>query len=193
MAMLEHTARRLVEIARRPISLGRKLGVLVLGIAVFFVALPLLYVWLGRLVDTRLGIEYPVLIEIVLGIPAAVCGFVLMVWSVAAQWRTGRGTPAPVAPTEKLIVTGPYELCRNPMQLGVILYHWGAGTLLGTLTAGVIGGAIALIGGTLYHRLVEERELELRFGDEYRAYKANTPYLCPRLPHRPKGRPPRSL
>ena len=32
----------------------------------------------------------------------------------------------------------------------------------------------------LYGRNVEERELEARFGEEYRAYRARTPFLFPR-------------
>jgi protein-S-isoprenylcysteine O-methyltransferase Ste14 len=33
----------------------------------------------------------------------------------------------------------------------------------------------------VYIKSFEEKELEARFGDEYRAYKRNTPFLIPRL------------
>ena len=34
--------------------------------------------------------------------------------------RDGLGTPAPVAPTERLVVSGAYRYVRNPMYLAVI-------------------------------------------------------------------------
>ncbi len=34
--------------------------------------------------------------------------------------REGRGTPAPVAPTEELVVGGDYRFVRNPMYVGVV-------------------------------------------------------------------------
>lgn len=188
--MWEALARRLVALAGRPQPLGLRVGLLAAGILVFFAGLPLLYVWFGRIIDEHWHVSHPVLLEIVLGIPTLSSGAVLMIWSVAAQWRIGRGTPAPVAPTSQLIVTGPYELCRNPMLLGAILYHFGLSTLVGSLTAGLLGFGVGLAAGTLYHRLVEEQELELRFGEEYVAYKAETPYLCPRLPRRRAAAPP---
>jgi protein-S-isoprenylcysteine O-methyltransferase Ste14 len=33
----------------------------------------------------------------------------------------------------------------------------------------------------VYIKRVEEREMEARFGDAYRAYRRNTPFLLPRL------------
>ena len=49
---------------------------------------------------------------IALGLVALVACFVQFV-------REGRGTPAPVAPTEKLVVGGLYRWVRNPMYLAV--------------------------------------------------------------------------
>ncbi len=189
--MWEVLARWLAANASRPKPLEIRVGLLTFGILVFVVGLPLFYLWVGGIIDARWGLSYPVLLEIAAGIPAVVFGCVLMVWSIAAQWRIGRGTPAPFAPPSRLIVTGPYELCRNPMLLGAGLYHLGVCTLLGSLTAGLLGLGATLIAGTFYHRLVEEKELELRFGQDYVSYKAETPYLRPRLPRGSRTSPPR--
>ena len=52
------------------------------------------------------------LVVVALGLAALVACFVQFV-------REGRGTPAPVAPTEKLVVGGLYRWVRNPMYLAV--------------------------------------------------------------------------
>ena len=76
----------------------------------------------------------------------------------------------PMRPVTALVLAGPYRFTRNPMYLGLTL-----------LTAGVALGAntlwpIVVLIPTLFvlHREVitkEERLLESRFGDEYRAYR----------------------
>ncbi len=102
-------------------------------------------------------------------------------WATLTQWRLGRGTPAPMAATQRLIVEGPYRLCRNPIELGAALYYLGFGTLFGSLGAGVFASLAALVLGSAYHKLVEERELLARFGDDYRRYRRRTPFLIPSL------------
>ena len=52
------------------------------------------------------------LVVVALGLAALVACFVQFV-------REGRGTPAPVAPPEKLVVGGLYRWVRNPMYLAV--------------------------------------------------------------------------
>src|SRR3954447_9649834 len=43
---------------------------------------------------------------------------------VAFAWH-GRGTPAPAAPTERLVVTGAYRHVRNPMYVAVLAVVFG--------------------------------------------------------------------
>ena len=43
----------------------------------------------------------------------------------------GLGTPAPVLPTEHLVVTGLYRFVRNPMYVGVLSVILGQGLVLG--------------------------------------------------------------
>jgi protein-S-isoprenylcysteine O-methyltransferase Ste14 len=100
---------------------------------------------------------------------------------MASLWFVGEGTPAPTAPTQRLVVEGPYKLCRNPMKLGAISYYLGLGTLFHSLTTGLICFFVGLIIGTLYHKLVEEKELLIRFGEDYEKYKRSTPFLMPRF------------
>jgi protein-S-isoprenylcysteine O-methyltransferase Ste14 len=51
---------------------------------------------------------------------------------------------------------------------------------LGSLSALVLG-LIYPIGISIYIKIIEEKELEERFGSEYSEYKKRTPFLIPRF------------
>ncbi len=81
----------------------------------------------------------------------------------------------PLMATQKLIVQPPYSYCRNPMALGAIVMYLGAAILFGSI------GAVALVmlGTALlltYIKRVEEKEMEIRFGQQYLEYKQRTPF-----------------
>jgi protein-S-isoprenylcysteine O-methyltransferase Ste14 len=91
----------------------------------------------------------------------------------------GRGTPAPIAPTERLVVTGPYRYVRNPMYLAVLaaivgqaLVLW-QGVLL-TYAAVVCASFVAFV------KAYEEPTLARRFGGQYAAYRRAVPGWWPR-------------
>jgi len=50
----------------------------------------------------------------------------------------GRGTPAPIMPTESLVVSGLYRHVRNPMYVAVLAIIAGQALLFGKTLAGVI-------------------------------------------------------
>jgi len=102
-------------------------------------------------------------------------------WSTLTLARIGKGIPIPLVPTQKLIVSGPYKLCRNQLQLGVMVYYPGLGTLWGSVKIGAVMLVLTFMFGTCYHKFVEEKELLLRFGPEYEEYKARTPFLLPKM------------
>ncbi|RLI83705.1 hypothetical protein DRP07_03015 [Archaeoglobales archaeon] len=105
-------------------------------------------------------------------------GLLFAGWSVWAQFKIGKGTPAPMMPTQKLVVEGPYAYCRNPMIFGIMLFYLGIGVWMGSFS--FIGLVILFVVSLLvYVKLVEEKELEERFGQEYVEYKKRTPFLLP--------------
>lgn len=117
----------------------------------------------------------------VLGGLMTVAGWLLAMWSIAAQFRLGRGTPVPLMPTQRLVVEPPYTYTRNPMALGAIMMYLGVAVLRRSL-AGI--GLVLGVGSALlaYIQRAEEAEMLARFGDAYAAYRARTPFLLPRLP-----------
>jgi len=78
----------------------------------------------------------------------------------------GKGTPFPLVPTKKLVVSGPYAYCRNPIMLGSIFYYYGLVILFQTIS-GIIIVTLFQIFHAIYIKLIEEKELEIRFGKEY--------------------------
>jgi protein-S-isoprenylcysteine O-methyltransferase Ste14 len=108
-------------------------------------------------------------------------GLYFLIWSTITQWKIGNGTPAPNAPTQHLIIIGPYKYCRNPIEFGAILYYLGLGILVGGIIIGIINCILGFIVGSIYHKFIEEKELEERFGEEYIKYKENTPFVIPKI------------
>ena len=106
-------------------------------------------------------------------------GLALAVWTTRLFVTAGRGTPAPWAHPQRLVVRGPYLHVRNPMITGVLLMLGAESLFFGSWhLAGWM--LVFFAGNALYFPLVEERALERRFGDDYRLYKANVPRWIPR-------------
>lgn len=101
----------------------------------------------------------------------------------------GRGTPAPVAPTERLVVSGVYRHVRNPMYLAVTGAIVGQALLFGQLWL-LAYAAIFLAVTAAFVLLYEEPTLAEQFPDDYPAYKHAVPGWWPRLrPWRQPERP----
>jgi protein-S-isoprenylcysteine O-methyltransferase Ste14 len=99
----------------------------------------------------------------------------------------GIGTPAPVAPTEHLVVGGIYRYVRNPMYLAVVATILGQAALLGQpvlIVWGLVAGATMWAFATGY----EEQVLADRFGAEYERYRAEVPGWWPAVTRR-RARP----
>ena len=92
----------------------------------------------------------------------------------------GLGTPAPVAPTARLVVGGAYRHVRNPMYLAVGAVIVGQDLLLGRaillLYAAIFGVAV-----TAFVHRYEEPTLASQFGERYDAYRREVPRWRPRV------------
>jgi protein-S-isoprenylcysteine O-methyltransferase Ste14 len=95
----------------------------------------------------------------------------------------GIGTPAPVAPTEKLVVGGLYRYVRNPMYLAVAAVILGQAAVLGRFILVAYTVAFGLTVWSFVH-WYEEPTLRRRFGQTYDEYVAAVPGWWPRRPGR---------
>jgi len=151
------------------------------GIVLFLLVIPLLLALAANGIGMALGLlSWPPAPFHLLGLPLVALGLTLAAWSGYALITHGRGTPLPLMPTERLVITGPYALCRNPMVLGELLYLTGLGLLLTSPAFLTLVWLAFFPAVVAYLKLVEERKLEERFGEAYLAYKREVPFLLPR-------------
>ncbi len=116
----------------------------------------------------------------VLGAALIVAGLPVLLDSFARFALQGLGTPAPVMPPKRLVVTGFYRYVRNPMYVAVTALITGQGLLFGSVTV-LEYGAIVWAAFFLFVVAYEEPVLGEQFGDEYRRYRANVRRWLPRL------------
>jgi protein-S-isoprenylcysteine O-methyltransferase Ste14 len=108
------------------------------------------------------------------GIPLLVAGFVLLLWCVRDFYVAGRGTLAPWAPPERLVIVGLYRLSRNPMYLAVLLILCGWAT---TFVSRTLWSYAAIVAIAFHLRVIfgEEPWLARTHGTEWAAYRAHVP------------------
>ena len=136
----------------------------------------------GLLTDRWLGIrplpEGPAWITS--GFTFLFLGCVLCGWCVVLFFRA-RGTPVPLNPPEELLQTGLYGRTRNPMLAGVFLMLFGVGILLHSVSIVLVWVPGYILVHVLELKLVEEPELERRFGPAYAHYRNRVPMFFPRF------------
>jgi protein-S-isoprenylcysteine O-methyltransferase Ste14 len=154
------------------------------GTAVFFVVGPGLVAGLVPWLISGWQVRGPVsplaIIRMALGGVLLVLAIVVLVRAFARFVMEGRGTPAPVAPPERLVVGGDYRFVRNPMYLAVITAVLGQAMIFGSL--GLLVYAVALwVITAAFVRWYEEPVLLRRYGDEYERYRLTVRAWLPRL------------
>ena len=115
-----------------------------------------------------------------LGVVFLVLGAVLLLETFARFALQGRGTPAPIAPTRTLVVTGSYRFVRNPMYVAVVSLILGQALLFGSLWT-LIYGLVVWLTVHLFVLSYEEPTLRSTYGAQYDVYRANVRRWLPRL------------
>jgi len=97
-------------------------------------------------------------------------------------------TPAPVAPTQRLVIGGLYRYVRNPMYLAVLAVITGQALMLSRPVLLIYSAAVGAAVGA-FVRWYEEPTLASRYGAQYEAYRRQVPGWWPRRPHPGKSPP----
>jgi protein-S-isoprenylcysteine O-methyltransferase Ste14 len=131
--------------------------------------------WL--LTDWETGDPWPPLQAV--GAVLVLAGGGVLVHAFARFVVEGLGTPAPVAPPERLVVGGLYRHVRNPMYLAVGAAILGQALLLGRYGL-LLYLALFAAAVVAFVKLYEEPTLARRFGADYERYKRDVPGWLPR-------------
>lgn len=125
--------------------------------------------WRGWTLPLPPGIGWAVMW--IAGIAGALCVLNLAVRGLGAPWS--------IALSRRLVSDWLYRWTRNPMGLAFVAFLIAFGLWIQSLL--FVAWAVLLVAPAwlLFVKIFEERELELRFGDAYRSYRARTPMFIP--------------
>ena len=115
----------------------------------------------------------------ILGLVLLAGGAIVLVHAFGRFVVEGVGTPAPVAPTERLVVGGLYRYVRNPMYLAVAATIVGQALVLGRLALIAYAAVVAVVVAA-FVRWYEEPTLRRQFGEQYDEYRRSVPGWWPR-------------
>ena len=114
----------------------------------------------------------------VVGVALTLAGAAFLVHAFARFVWEGRGTPAPVAPTERLVIGGLYRYVRNPMYVALLAAIVGQALLLGRwVLLGYAAGVFVVV--YVFVRLYEEPKLAGTYGEQYAQYRRAVPGWLP--------------
>jgi protein-S-isoprenylcysteine O-methyltransferase Ste14 len=151
------------------------------------ILLTLAWIWLDSATGWK-GLYLPKL-----GTLFLIAGITLAGWCSHLFWRVGKGSPHPfTAKTKNLVTTGPYSLVRNPMMWGVGSILAGLALLLGSIGLW-LGFSLFLLFVRWFVPCYKERDMERRFGAEYREYCLWVPRWWPRFSLRKPSEPRRKI
>ena len=162
-------------------DMNRDLIGYLLGLIIFIIGIPfVMFLAAGSPNLAEIG-----LIQWVILLILAIVGIGLSVWSIVYMKNVGGGNPFDafnheVAPrTSSLMTDGPYGICRNPMLLGVFIYH--ASVLIALLSLGALVVFIIEILIMNVQVKKEEQRLKKDFGNDYDEYVKNSNRFLPRM------------
>lgn len=152
-----------------------------LGMIIFMMGIPyMMYLASGSPDLTYFSLNHTIMLILL-----AIVGIGLSIWSIVYMKNVGKGNPFDafnheVAPrTTSLMTDGPYGICRNPMLLGVFIYHFGV--LMALLKMGAM--FIFIIEILVMNIQVKREEERLRkdFGKDYEKYVNDINRFVPKI------------
>lgn len=153
----------------------------VLGSTAFFIAAPVMVAgvlpWLLLGGYGRQMASWP---QVAVGAVLMTGGLAVLLHAFGRFVREGAGTPAPIAPTERLVVGGAYRHVRNPMYVAVIAIIIGQALLFSSWLVAAYA-LLAAMTMAAFVRAYEEPVLARRYGPDYERYRQSVPGWLPRL------------
>ena len=184
---------KIIKIFYKTATGSRKLRTILtpLGLTFFFLLLALL-IFASLKTDEILKLPkmLPSPINFILSLPVLAAGLFLILWSILNFIKV-KGTPVPFNPPPEVVSKGPYRYIRNPMLTGLFSLFFGLGILIQSISLSAIYTPLFILFNVLELKLIEESELEKRFGTQYLEYKKNVPMFIPRFKRKKSRKPKR--
>lgn len=172
--------KRIIKWSEHEFSFNQRFFATLLAGILFLFLIPLLLIRGIPPLDKTLG--FPLfsfgIINFFIGGIMVLIGATYALWSIISQLTRARGTPLPMMATQKLLIDGPFKQSRNPMGFGAIGMYLGMAVVVGSLSS-LIMVILFLLLLILWIKKVEEKELEIRFGQDYVDYKKTTSFMIP--------------
>lgn len=146
--------------------------------AAFFVAAPGTVAGLGPWLITRWEVPPSPAWRVAVGTVLIVAGLIPPVHAFIQFVKAG-GTPMPIAPTERLVVTGFNRYVRNPMYVGLLIAILGQALLFGNAWL-LLYAAVGWVITASFVHWYEEPTLVRQYGSEYEDYRPHVPAWIPR-------------
>jgi protein-S-isoprenylcysteine O-methyltransferase Ste14 len=121
-----------------------------------------------------------VIVRVVAGAVLVLAAVLVLVRNFVRFVMEGRGTPAPIAPPEQLVVGGDYRYVRNPMYVAIVAAVLGQTVIFGSPALLIYAVAVWAVMAT-FVRGYEEPTLLRRFGTSYERYREHVRAWVPRL------------
>jgi Na+/H+ antiporter NhaB len=177
----EKVAGEMVEITFKVLVNSYRLFTILFVMALLLVVVPLLLLLVSSGIEAYFLTHRFRLLHMVLGIFSLTLGFYTVIWAIISQRQTTHRTLDPVASTQESTIQGSKFRCGNPLLLGSIIYCFGVGTILGSITTGLTMFCLSLIAGTCYVKFIEKRDLYIRLGQEHKKCSQKAPFLILRF------------
>ncbi|MDQ0463824.1 protein-S-isoprenylcysteine O-methyltransferase Ste14 [Caulobacter ginsengisoli] len=154
----------------------------ILGSIAFFLLAPgivgfAIPAWISGWRPGPLTDDHPLMIP--LGLTLVTLGLLALIGCFVRFALQGEGTPAPMAPTQKLVVEGLYRHVRNPMYLAVLAILLGQALALANLWLLVYAAVIA-VAFAVFVKVYEEPTLRGAYPEDWPKYAAAVPAWLPR-------------
>src|SRR3989339_1145564 len=138
---------------------------------IFFVLFPYLFILLNDYFSLPVFANDTAM---VMGGILGLLGLGLVAYCSGLFLIVGKGTPAPIEPPKKLVVSGLYKYTRNPIYIGYFMILLGEFLFFGHFLL-LIYFFLAIIGINMYVIFHEEPILKKRFGKNYEEYLEKIP------------------
>lgn len=116
------------------------------------------------------------IIAIVIG---GIAGLIIILY-ILRYFRTFLNEPMAIHGTPKPLVTnGAYKYVRHPLYIVTFVFIWSGFVLLPWLSSLIC--VVIVTGYTIWAIPLEEKKLEMEYGDAYTEYKKKIPMLFPRI------------